>query len=494
MGIVRNQAIKNSFFSYIGVALGYVNLILLFPNFFSTEQFGLIQLLISVAEVYALVSAVGLANSVTKFFPYYKTDDKHHNGFLTYLFLISFSGFIIASIIYLLFRPLIISAYIQKSAMFVDYYFILIPFALFSLMFNVFEATARAVFRTSFATFVREVALRVLTTAGIFLFMYKILDFHSFVIYYILIYFVCAILIFIQIIITREYSFTVSLKYFQKTKLSEILKYGGFTLISGAAMQTGLRIPALMIGSMVGLSMVGVYNLYYYVGSMIYVPMRALSRISVPVIATAWRDNDLKKINDIYRRTSLIQLILGLIIYIGVIINKHNLFYFLKNSEYVVNFIFFPIIGLGILIDVAVGLNSEIIVNSPKYKYDSVFNVVLFLVSVIANYILIPISGGIGAAMGFVLAYFSFNFLKWLFLYRKYGMQPFDYKQLIVLFLGAVVFLIGDNIPVIDNVFLDIIVRSSVVSLIYGVAILVFRISPDLNERFTVYKGKFIKK
>ena len=259
-------------------------------------------------------------------------------------------------------------------------------------------------------------------------------------------------------------------------------------------MQTGLRIPALMIGSMVGLSMVGVYNLYYYVGSMIYVPMRALSRISVPVIATAWRDNDLKKINDIYRRTSLIQLILGLIIYIGVIINKHNLFYFLKNSEYVVNFIFFPIIGLGILIDVAVGLNSEIIVNSPKYKYDSVFNVVLFLVSVIANYILIPISGGIGAAMGFVLAYFSFNFLKWLFLYRKYGMQPFDYKQLIVLFLGGVVFLIGDNIPVIDNVFLDIIIRSSIVSLIYGVAILVFRISPDLNERFTVYKGKFIKK
>ena len=492
MGIVRKQAINNTIFSYIGVALGYVNLILLFPNFFSTEQFGLIQLLISIAEVYALISAAGLANSVTKFFPFYKSEDQIHNGFLTYIFLISFSGFTIASLIYLLFRPLIIQAYIHKSAMFVDYYFIIIPFALFSLLFNIFEPIARAIYKTSFSTFVREVALRILTTLGIFLFIYKILNFEQFVIYYIFIFFVCAILILVQIIISQEYSFYLSLKYFQKNKLIEILKYGGFTLISGAAMQTGLRIPVLMIGAMVGLSMVGVYNLYYYIASVIYVPMRALSKISVPIIATAWKDNDLEKINDIYRRTSLIQLILGILIYIGIIINKHNLFFFLKNSEYVINFIFFPIIGIGVLIDISVGLNSEIIVNSPKYKYDSIFNITLFLVSVIANYLLIPLNGGIGAAIGFTVAYFSFNFLKWLFLYKKYNMQPFDYKQLIVITIGVIVFIIGDNIPILNNIFLDIILRSSVVTLIYFVSIFLFKISPDINERIAVYKNKFL--
>lgn len=493
MGVVRSQAIRNTMSSYAGVALGYINLILLFPNYFTTEQFGLIQLLISIAEVYALVSAAGLANSINRFFPFYKTEDKIHNGFLTYIFLISFSGFSIATITYLLFRPIIIDAYIQKSGMFVDYFFILIPFALFTLLFNVFEVVARVIFKTSFSTFVREVGLRVLTTGGIILYITKNLSFDNFVIYYITIYFICAAAIMIQIIISQEFSFSLSFRYLQKSRLKEMLSYGGYTLISGAAMQTGLRIPALMLGAMVGLSMVGIYNLYFYIASIIYVPMRSMSRIAVAIISTAWKENDLQKIKDIYRRTSLIQIIFGTLIYIGIIINRENLFYFIKNPEYTVNFIFFPVIGLGILIDIIVGLNSEIISYSEKFRFDSLFNLILLAVSIIGNFVLIPLIGGLGAAFGFVIAYFTFNLLKWLFLYRKYDMQPFDFKQVIVLLLGGIAFLIGESIPVINNVFLDIVFRSGLVTLFYMTGVLIFRISPDLNERYSVYKGKLFK-
>ncbi|MCI0474132.1 MAG: oligosaccharide flippase family protein [Ignavibacteria bacterium] len=491
---MRSQAIRNTISSYAGVALGYLNLILLFPNFFTTEQFGLIQLLISIAEVYALVSAAGLANSINRFFPFYKSEDKIHNGFLTYIFLISFSGFSIATITYLLFRPLIIDAYIQKSGMFVDYFFILIPFALFTMMFNVFEVVARVIFKTSFSTFVREVVLRLLTTAGIILYITNILSFSNFVIYYVAIYFIIAAAILIQIIISREFSFRLSFRHLQKNRLKEMLSYGGYTLISGAAIQTGLRIPALMLGAMVGLSMVGIYNLYFYIASIIYVPMRSMSRIAVAVISTAWKDNDLQKIRDIYRRASLIQFIFGTLIYIGIIINRENLFYFIKNPEYTVNFLFFPVIGLGILIDVVAGLHSEIISYSKKFRYDSLFNIILLAVSITGNLILIPIMGGIGAAFGFLLAYFTFNFLKWLFLYRTYDLQPLDYKQLIIMLLGGAAFLIGEYIPVLSNIFLDIMFRSGLVTLVYMTGILIFRISPDLNERYSVYKGKLFRK
>ncbi len=494
MGIIRNQAIKNAIFSYIGVVLGYINLILLFPNYFTTEQFGLIQLLIIIAEVYSLLSSAGLTTSVIRFFPFYKSTNKKHEGFLIYIFLITFTGFTLTSVFYLVFRSLIVSAYIQKSPLFIDYYFILIPFAFFTLIFNIFEVLIRAVLRTSFSLFVREVVLRVFTTLGIFLFIYEILDFHAFIIYYISIFFVCALLVFIQIIISREYSFKLSFKNLHLLKLIEIIKYGFYTLISGAAMQTGLRIPALMIGSMVGLSMVGIYNLYYHLASVIYIPLRAMSRIAVPIIASAWKENDLDQIKDIYKRTSLIQLIFGLLIYIGIIINKHNLFNFVKNTDYVVNFVFFIIIGFGILIDVATGLNSDIILNSPKYKFDSLFNILLLIICIVASYVLIPILGGIGATLGFVLAYLSFNFLKWLFLFKRYKMQPFSFKQIIIIICGGVVYLIGDNIPIIDNIFGDILTRSAVVTVIYITLMLIFKISPDLNERCMVYKNKLFKK
>ena len=41
MGIVKRDSIAITILSYIGVVVGYVNKILLFPNFLSEEQVGL---------------------------------------------------------------------------------------------------------------------------------------------------------------------------------------------------------------------------------------------------------------------------------------------------------------------------------------------------------------------------------------------------------------------------------------------------------------------
>jgi O-antigen/teichoic acid export membrane protein len=84
-------------------------------------------------------------------------------------------------------------------------------------------------------------------------------------------------------------------------------------------------------------------------------------------------------------------------------------------------------VGLAVLIDISVGLNSEIIVNSPKYKFDPLFNIILLFVSVLMNYLLVPILGGVGAALAAVASFFAFNFIKWLFIVVQFKMQPLDY-------------------------------------------------------------------
>ena len=294
---------------------------------------------------------------------------------------------------------------------------------------------------------------------------------------------------FIQIIYSGEYKLKINLRLIKWDKLKEVTKYGGFTLLSGAALFVGQRIDILMIGSMLGLSIVGAYSLFFYIATVIYVPMRALSKISYPIIATAWKDNDQKQISDIYNRTSLIQFIIGGLIYIGIIINKHNLFYFIKKPEYIDNFGIFYFVGIAILIDVIVGLNSEIISSSPKYKFDTVFNLILLVVSVISNIIFIKLWGGVGAAIAAMISFFTFNFLKWLFLFRNYNFQPLNYRQTLVIIIGTLCYFVGVYIPLMPNVFIDIIVRSSVVTLVYVTLVLSLKISSDLNERFDVYKG-----
>jgi hypothetical protein len=41
MGIVAKQSIYNSLASYLGILIGAINTIVLFPNVFSADEFGL---------------------------------------------------------------------------------------------------------------------------------------------------------------------------------------------------------------------------------------------------------------------------------------------------------------------------------------------------------------------------------------------------------------------------------------------------------------------
>ena len=80
MGIVKRDSIAITVLSYVGVVVGYVNKILLFPNFLSEEQVGLTSILVSLAVMYAQFSALGINSTVVKFFPFFRTADKRHNG------------------------------------------------------------------------------------------------------------------------------------------------------------------------------------------------------------------------------------------------------------------------------------------------------------------------------------------------------------------------------------------------------------------------------
>ena len=42
MGIIQRQSIKGSIYSYIGAGLGFLNLAILSPKFFTTDQIGLV--------------------------------------------------------------------------------------------------------------------------------------------------------------------------------------------------------------------------------------------------------------------------------------------------------------------------------------------------------------------------------------------------------------------------------------------------------------------
>jgi hypothetical protein len=157
MGIVRKQSIKNAMNSYIGIILGAINTILIFPNVFynQPEHWGLIQLIVAYAMVGATYTTFGTPRIIVRFFP--KVEKKEQLLFLGII--LPVFGFLIALIAYYFFNDklfLWINAPLLLQNNF-DVVFILIILMSF---YKVFEALSRSQLDSVTPVFLRDVLLR----------------------------------------------------------------------------------------------------------------------------------------------------------------------------------------------------------------------------------------------------------------------------------------------------------------------------------------------
>jgi len=116
---------------------GFVTTGILLPNYLEKDEVGLLGLLPAIAVVLAQFINLGLNGAGTRYFPYFRNIDRQHNGYLLIVCLTTLVGFAICVGGLMLFQPWIIERYSENSRLFVDYYYLLIPLALFTVFFNV---------------------------------------------------------------------------------------------------------------------------------------------------------------------------------------------------------------------------------------------------------------------------------------------------------------------------------------------------------------------
>lgn len=491
MGVIQSQTFRNTIVSFAGMALGTLNILFLYRIFFSLEEFGLISFMVPLATVYSQLAALGVINVILRYFPYFKSEDKRHHGFIALSGLITVSGFLIVTLIYVIFSSQIKSAFIDNSPMFIDYYFEIILLAFFMLLFIFFESLARAIHRTVFAAFLKDVLLRALTTLGIMLVAYSVIDFREYVYYFIFINGLILILLFGQVLMSKKFVVTFKVDI-PKEKVKEILKYGFYSLLSVSAFFMSLNVDRIMLGALAGLEIVGIYGIFLYVATVISFPMRSLSRIIVPILADCWKRNDTEQIKKLYKETSLILLITSLLIFMGIYVNEENLIYILNKPEFIGQFGIFIFLGLCFVIDGTGGINSDILVTSKYFRYDTVFNFIYLVAGIILNFILIPIYGGIGAAIATASAMLIFNFAKWFYIKRKFEMQPFGYKNLVVLLIAVVILVALSFMPEVKPFYLDIALKVFLVSVPFIGVIYFLKLSVELNQYIIKIFSKLI--
>ena len=235
-----------------------------------------------------------------------------------------------------------------------------------------------------------------------------------------------------------------------------------------------------MIASMVGLKATGVYTTIMFLVSAIQVPYKSLLRISSPLVAEYWKNNDLKSMQLLYKKVSSFGLFSGLFSFIFLWLNIDLIFSFLK-PEFLTGIWIFFFIMIGKLVDMFFGLNGSIFTTSKKYTYDIYFTLFLILAVVVLNLIFIPRWGGIGAAISTTIAIVIYNLGRVFMIWKLYKIHPFTLKQFQIIGLGFITMLFGFILSrFIVNLWFLLFFQTLLILFVFITPIYYFRLQPEL--------------
>ena len=491
MGVIKKQSISGTIYSYIGVLLGFVTTGLLYPVIFSTDEVGLLRILVAYSVLFAQFAGLGINTITVKLFPYFRDYERKHHGYLGLALLISAVGLIIAVSVFVLLKSSILDSGKEGADLFAKYFYYIVPLIIFTLLFNVFDTYYRVLYNAVKGIIYKEVIQRTLVLIVILLYFLETIDFHTTVILYTTALISPTILLFLSLIYNKQLFLNLDLNFVDRKLSKEMINVGIFGILASFSGVLVMTIDTIMVERILGLSAAGIYSITFFFGTLILVPLRTMGKISSVVIADAWKENNINVISQIYKKSSISLSIIGLLLLIGIWGNIDNVFHIISDAYLPGKYVIL-IIGIANLIDIGLGVSPHIIVNSKHYRFLSYSLIVFAVILIISNLLLIPKYGIVGAAIASLISKFIFNLIKYLFLYHKFGLQPFTSKTLLLYLIGAFAYGVSLLLPEQSNYIVDIFIRSSIILVVFSIPVYFFNISEDINQRVdAVIKGLF---
>ena len=483
MGIVQKDALRVTLISYFGIVLGYLNRGYLFLLFLSEEQIGLVGVLISTAVLFGQFASLGSMNVSWKFFPFLRNSKNNHYGFLSMLLLIIGIGIVFFGLLFALMKGTFEYYFIEKSKMFMDYYYWVLPAGIGFAVFRLLENYLKALYKNVFAVIVRDLVPRVLTLLIIIAYALEFVSFHDFVVTFCLIQLIPALLLIAYLIKLKEWHFSVKAISVPKRFRKIIVNYSLYAYFNSLITALLISIDLLMVTSYLGLNYAGVYTIVLFLIRALMVPYDSMSRVSFPLVSEYWKEKNIVKLGDLYKRFSSVGLFIGLFGFLGVWVNREDLFSWLaeKGPEFYTGINIFLFLMISRVSDMYMGLNGVIMVTSKKYRYDIIFTSTLLVVVVILNQLLIPVMGVSGAALATAVGVFGYNIARVIFVWVHFKIHPFKKSQFLVIAMFALVLAGFEYLPLeLGNIWLNMMIRSVLVVVVFCVPIYVFKLEPEI--------------
>lgn len=482
MGVIQRQGFKYSIISFIGVGIGIVSTLFIYPN--ALELIGLFRSLFDASVLATILVLLGSPTSAVRFFPKYRDDATAHQGLLSWLLIVYAGGFILFLILFPWLHKLM-EQYLfhELNKMYADFIIYVIPLTfcigLINLLARYISNFRRIVIPSAFENLSIKIALPII----ILMYLRGWLNVEGVVIAIVVSFILATIGMTIYLYKLGQYRLTKPAILDDKQGLLEYSKFSWYGMLSGIGSQVAFRIDTIMVAGKIDFSSAGLFAVGAAVSDAIAKPMRALGAISGPMIAHYLETGQHEEVKNIYRKSSLNLSIIGVGLFLLIWAVLPYVFEIMPNTEVMKkgSFVVF-FLGLAQVWDMMTGINSEIIMYSRYYRFNLYLTLFLALTNIFTNFILIDLYGMIGAAIATCFSLFLFNVAKVIFIQIKFGFQPFSNKLIPTLSFGLAAWFICGWLPNVESAIINLMYKGALFCLLYGFAIWWFRISADVND------------
>ncbi|MHA3787360.1 oligosaccharide flippase family protein [Flavobacterium hauense] len=485
---LHKQVIYFAIINYLGTALGIVSSLFIYPNDFVFS--GTVKYVDNLTQLLYPIMVLGASHALIKFYPGLNEERRKE------LFNYSMVSVGVMGLLVLLGIFIFNTATGYEKGLLV---YLAFPVGLAMAYIDLFRKQAQDLQKLAVPTVFEKLIPKIVLPVLFLLVINHMMGVYESLILYALAFVLIGVLT--GIYLFRH--FKPGLNYRFKTLFGEIsrkdyFRYSLYSFTASLGSLLAFRIDGIIIYNWISEEANGIFSNGATLASTLQIPAIGMFALYAPMISNYLKDGNLAELNVKYKEVARLLFFIGAVLYSCIALGVDDLFSLLPTGpalKQTTPIIY--ILGFSVLINMATGFNTEIITYSKYYRFNMIAICCLIFVNVGLNIFFLGFTnmGIIGVAYASFISVTLFNILKLLFIYKKFGLLPFDIKfvkmMLVFALSGFVVYMLPDS----GSHLLNLVYKTGLSMLINVFAIyklrLVYQVNVTTDKVLGFVKAKF---
>lgn len=251
-----------------------------------------------------------------------------------------------------------------------------------------------------------------------------------------------------------------------EVRVRQLYSLALFSVFGALGSRLSAQLDTASINTLLGDTDTGIYAIAKYVMNVIIIPTVAINAITSPIVARAWQERDMAHLGFLYKESAQVLYAVGGLIYVGSVVCLPYVYGLTDALEaYRIGYAAVLLLGGAQLFDLLTSINGNLIGMTDYYRWNVGLVLLLGILNVFLNYIFIAVLGyGMtGAALATLVSLLLYNVCKVAFVYWKMRLQPLTVSQLYTTLALVTAGLIGWFLPLEARTSMQVLVRGGLI-------------------------------